>query len=413
MTTITAVTIASQPVALTDVILDVIITHGRGAITDTAQPSVLDMRVFATGLTTVPYALGDSVVIQANSVTRFTGSLTDLSIAHSGANSGAVPMTIIDITAVGRLADLGRYTANTARPAETLQERVDAILTATGMTYAAQADPENNLLEIISADSQTVDARARLDELASWTGGTMYDKPDGTVVFESYTRRGYNYATAKWSEMVGDWASQIGDWASQYSPGDAAPTAVVLPSAGVVWEPTWSATSNTIVNDCTVSYGAASPQATFQDTDPASITLFGKRAVSLTTGLATVSDAALRASLVLTAQASQRWQLGGVEILVDQLTAPQKTAVLGLTSGDRVIVTDLPSPSPITQFLGVLEGWRETYNIDGYRITLALSDPRFSYAMVAWGEVSPTAQWGNVPVATTWADAILPANLGT
>jgi len=412
-TTITSVTISGDTVSLNDIILDVILTHGRSDVTAPASPSVLDLRIFATGLTNVPYQLGDPVVMQADNVTRFTGAITDLAVAHSTTIAGNPPMTTIDVTAVGKLANLARIVTSTERPAETLQERVDAILTATGLTYSAQADPENNLLEILAADASQQDTRTQLDELAQWTGGTMYDKPDGTVVYESYTRRGYSYATATWGGMVGDYAAQIGDWASQYAPGDAAPTAVTLPSGAVVWEPVWQATSNTIVNDVSVTYGAADPQDIFQDTEPVSIALFGTRAVTITTGLVDATDAATRASLVLTAQASERWQLGGVEVLIDQLTNLQRTAVLGLTSGDRVIVTDLPTPNPISQFLGVVEGWRETYNLDGYRLTLSLSDPRYSYAMVSWGEVSPTAQWGNVPLATTWADAVLPSNLGT
>jgi len=178
----------------------------------------------------------------------------------------------------------------------------------------------------------------------------------------------------------------------------------------VVWEPRWQATASTIVNDVTVTYGAADPQLDFQDTDAASIAAFGSRAIKVTTGLADVGDAANRASLVLTAQASERWTLGGVEILMETLTSPQLTAVMALTSGDRVVVTNLPSPGPITQFLGVLEGWTETYTIDGYRLTLALSDPRYSYAMLQWNEAG-TATWAGVPITTTWSDVILQSNL--
>jgi hypothetical protein len=123
-----------------------------------------------------------------------------------------------------------------------------------------------------------------------------------------------------------------------------------------------------------------------------------------------VTDAANRASLVLTAQATERWTLGGVEILMQELTAPTLALVMGLTSGDRVIVTDLPTPGPIAQFLGVLEGWTETYTIDGYRLTLALSDPRYSYAMLEW-QGAGAADWANVPITTTWSDVILQSNL--
>jgi len=408
--TITSVTINSVNLDLDDVILDVIITHGRGAITDAASPSTLDMRIFATGQITVPYTLGQSVNVKAASTNRFTGYITDMAISHSTTIDGQPPMTIIDVTAVGKLANLSRFYSDTTRPAEDLQARVDAILTSTGLTYAAQADPNYALLEVLAANAVLEEARTQLDVLNDWTGGTLYDKPDGTVVFESYTRRGYNYATATWADMSLDWTNTTLDWISQYAPGSSAPVAVTLPVTAVVWEPRWQATASTIVNEVTVTYGTADPQLDFQDTDATSIAAFGSRAIKITTGLADVGDAANRASLVLTAQASERWTLGGVEILMETLTAPQLTAVMALTSGDRVIVTNLPSPGPIGQFLGVLEGWTETYTIDGYRLTLALSDPRYSYAMLQWDQAG-TATWAGVPITTTWSDVILQSDL--
>ena len=70
MTTITSVTINGVNLDLDDVILDVIITHGRGAITDSAQPSTLDLRIFATGLITVPYTLGQYFNVMISSIIR-------------------------------------------------------------------------------------------------------------------------------------------------------------------------------------------------------------------------------------------------------------------------------------------------------------------------------------------------------
>ena len=408
--TITSVTINGVDLDLDDVILDVIVTHGRGAITDAASPSTLDMRIFATGQITVPYTLGQSVNVKADTVDRFTGAITDMAISHATTINNNPPMTIIDVTAVGLLANLSRFFSDTTRPEEVLQDRVDAILTATGLTYSAQADPDYLLLEVLAADAVLEDARTQLDVLNDWTGGTLYDKPDGTVVFESYTRRGYNYATATWDDMPYDWDNTTGDWANQEAAGSAAPTAVTLPVTAVVWEPRWQATASTIINDVTVSYGTADPQDVFNQVDAVSVAAFGSRAVTINTGLADLDDASNRASLVLTAQATERWTLGGVEILMETLSAPELAEVMNLTSGDRVIVTGLPTPGPITEFLGVLEGWTETYTIDGYRLTLALSDPRYSYAMLEW-DGAGAADWANVPIATTWSDVILQSNL--
>lgn len=140
------------------------------------------MRIFATGQITVPYTLGQSVNVKADTVDRFTGAITDMAISHATTIDGNPPMTIIDVTAVGLLANLSRFYYDTTRPEEDLQARVDAILTATGLTYSAQADPGYLLLEVLAADAVLEDARTQLDVLNDWTGGTLYDKPDGTVV---------------------------------------------------------------------------------------------------------------------------------------------------------------------------------------------------------------------------------------
>ena len=81
--TITSVTINSVNLDLDDVILDVIVTHGRGAITDAASPSTLDMRIFATGQITVPYTLGQSVNVKADTRSRVVRGSIRLGPVHN------------------------------------------------------------------------------------------------------------------------------------------------------------------------------------------------------------------------------------------------------------------------------------------------------------------------------------------
>jgi hypothetical protein len=205
----------------------------------------------------------------------------------------------------------------------------------------------------------------------------------------------------------------VGTWSNQATAGSSAPTPVPLPVDSVLWEPSWQTTASTILNDVTVTYGTADPQASENITDSASIALFDRRAVELETGLANDYDALRRAQLVITSQAAERWQLGQVTVLLDELTAGQRTSVLGLRQGGRVLVTGLPQPNPqnTAQFIGVVEGWTDQY-IDGFHTTtISLSDPRYSYAVISWADAPATATWGGVSVTKTWADIILPADL--
>jgi hypothetical protein len=170
-------------------------------------------------------------------------------------------------------------------------------------------------------------------------------------------------------------------------------------------------TASTIINDVTIAYGTSDPQATINQTDSGSITAYGRNAIQLETNLDQSSHANRRASQILTAQADSRYQIGKVEVLLDQLTAGQRTSVLGLKAGSRVIVEDLPQPAPFEEFLGVVEGWGELHTPDRVSLTLALSDPRYSYAVVSWGEAPAAATWGGVPVSKTWSDIIQPTDL--
>ena len=407
--TVTAISIAGSPASLTDVEYNVAIYHGRNDVTEAPQPSNAQIVLICTGDYSIPVALGDTVTIQAYSVNRFTGRVSDLTVTHATTGGDQEPYTTVTITAMGNLARLGNYwTGDAGYAAETLDIRADNILGATPQTYTIEAEPDVALTAYTGGLASVQDLMAQLCE---WTGATLYDKPDGSVYFESYTRRGYTYSDAAWDELTGTWSSYSGTWNDQYNPTTSAPAPVSLPAGAVVWEPVWTATTNTVLNDVTISYGTNDPQDTLQLTDSGSISLFGTRAIELVTGLESSDDATNRAQLVLTSQSQQRWQLGTVEVLMDELTSIQRTAVLALTSGDRVLVTDLPQPAPYTQFIGVVEGWGETYTPGEHRLSLSLSDPRYSYAVVTWGEAPAAADWANVPALNDWADIVLPADL--
>jgi hypothetical protein len=84
---------------------------------------------------------------------------------------------------------------------------------------------------------------------------------------------------------------------------------------------------------------------------------------------------------------------------------------LGLLSGSRVIVNDVPPPHPIEDYLGVVEGWSEVYTPGQHILTLSLSDPRYSYAVVQWGQVSGTLTWGTTNASVQWYNVVLPSDL--
>lgn len=404
--TITQVQIDGTTVNLSAIEYAVAIYHGRNDVTSLPTPSAA---AFTTIGSTILGAIGDDLAIEAYSVPRFTGKITDITIEHFHTTDGS-PFARIQYAATGNLADLGLLQVGTAGYVlESLADRVDEIFTETGLSYTALTDPYM-ILNPVAANNGT-SALQLLNDLGVQTGGTMYDTPTGDIVWESYTRRGYTYNPANWAALTDAWSGYPYDWDNVYVAASSAPTPVTLPNNGVVWEPIWKNNNQTILNHVTVTYDDTNPQATVDYDDLVSQADYGYRAFTLTTSLADGTDAYNRATNIITAQSVPRYDLSNIQVRVDLLSAPVRTQVLGLLMGSRVLLNNLPQPSPSTDYLGIVEGWGEQYSNGTHTLTLSLSDPRYSYAMATWGSVDIALIWGDVNASIQWFNVVLPEDL--
>jgi hypothetical protein len=93
-------------------------------------------------------------------------------------------------------------------------------------------------------------------------------------------------------------------------------------------------------------------------------------------------------------------------VLVDQLNTEDTTALLDLVSGSLVAVRGLPASGPYPDFKGIVEGWTDSYNNGQHILTLSISDPRFSYQTLTWGQVLEDLTWGDVNVAAQWFEIV-------
>lgn len=373
---VTSVTLNGTPLTLGELEWSVAVQHGRNDIGSTPEPSSCQIVSLQTGDTSITGTVGDTVVVTARSVVRFTGTVTDIDIAHV---PGTVPLTRVTMLCIGKLPILADLTGGGAGyTAQTAAARVAAIMDPTGLTYTATNVDAAFDLVAYAANEQTV-SQLLADVLES-TGGTYTDLPNGSILIESYTKRGYVSGSA--------------------------PTPVSLPAAGVLWEPVWKQTIGTIRTSATVGYGTGSPQSTVTVADTAAETIYGDRPVTLASMLANVDDATSRAGNIVAAQSRATWSLQQVSIMLDLLTAPQRTDVLALVSGSRVEVTDLPQPAPDTDYIGVVEGWGESITPAGHVLTLSLSDPRHSNAMLLWSAIPTGETWSTIPTARQWADLV-------
>jgi len=406
---VNSVIIGGTSVNLSQVEWSLTVDHGRNDVTQAPQPSGAQFTML--GPSSIIGGISSSLTVTAWNSLRFTGTVTDMQITHLYSPNGTYKARVT-YQAQGNFSKLGlRNVGAAGYVEESVKLRTDEIMVETGLTYSANMDP----MMVLLAQAATTDpqpALTLLSNICTQTGATMYDLPNGTIGIESYSRRGYDYNPATWVYVTGTWADySLYNWDDLYTASAAAPIPVTLTNGSVIWEPVWRNNILTVVNRATVAYGAGSPQSVIVAEDTASQTTHGLRATVLPTQLSDPLDAYNRAGAIITAQSEPRYDLQQIQIFVDLLTTPQRSAILALVSGDRVQVNGLPSPAPITQFLGIVEGWSEQYTEQGHVLTLSLSDPRYSYAMAQWISVSPTLIWGNVNASIQWYNVVLPDDL--
>ena len=395
------------------------VSHGRNDITAAPQPS--DASMVLLGFLTIPVDISDIVEVESYGVTRFTGRVTDVLLSHDYNPNGptlgpgaTAYVARLEVTLIGNLSLLGlKFVGEAGYAIELLNDRVENILTDSGVSFANNSDPlmTQEALDAVDGGYSALDL---LTNLGTETGGTLCDLPDGAVLWESYSRRGYGYNPAHWADIdpLDTWADLPYVWADIYDRVDTAPLTVELPHTSVAWTPTWRNTAQTILNDVTVIYGENQNQS-MNDTDSASIITHGRRAFTLSTQLHEATDAQARASDIIRTQSEPRYAVQSVEVLVETLTDPLRANLLDVISGSKVGIDLMPQPAPIDDFVGVCEGWIETYTPGQHRLTLSLSDPRFSYQVVRWNEVDPVLTWAGVDPTVQWYNVVAATDLVT
>jgi hypothetical protein len=348
----------------------VTVSHGRNDITAPPQPSDASMTLL--GFTSIPVAISDVVEIEAYGEARFTGRVTDTSLTHdfnpNGPTVGVPALSYVarlDVTMIGNLSRLGlAFVGAGGYSRELLNDRVENILTDAGLTYANNSDPlmTQEPLDALDGGYSALDL---LTALGTETGGTLCDLPDGAILWESYSRRGFGYNPATWLDIdvLDTWADINTIWADVYDRTDTAPATIELPAGCSDLVARVAQHLQTILNDVTVVYKTAQNQ-TETDTDPASIITHGRRAFTLTTQLHYSTDAQARASDIIRTQSEPRYAMQSVEVLMEEITDPLRAQLLQVISGGKIDLDDTPQPSPIEDYIGIVEGWSETYTPD-------------------------------------------------
>jgi hypothetical protein len=394
---ITEISIAGTPLDLGDVDYSVQVQHGRNDVNSAPEASSCQIVVY--GASGVAANVGDALYIEAYGFARFTGNISDIQITHLSSNP---PLPVTTIIGMGNLAKLGQaVTGIGGYPHESAFDRAETILTDSGLEYLNGGNTALEIHEITTANERPQSCLDALTELSAWSGATFFDTPEGLISFEDYGNRGLTAFAGTWQAQLEPWSFYAQSWES--FPEDQA--AYTMPSNGVVWTPTWSKNLAGLINDVTVKYGGDGEDIEQSD-DTGSIALYGRRAYVLDTRLRQTADAQTRAANILAAQALPYWNLGQISIRVDLLGQPDRDHLLGIVNGALLNIPDLPEPAPYDAFTGIVEGWAETYTPGTHVMTLSISDPRYSYETVTWGDVDPALTWAQVNASVIWYNVV-------
>jgi hypothetical protein len=168
-------------------------------------------------------------------------------------------------------------------------------------------------------------------------------------------------------------------------------TPVELDPDLVVLSPDWEQ-ADEVTNVVRVEWDGGTVEAT----DTASIADFEERAPrSISTELATVTDATTRAITELNRRSRPKWTLGRADLL---------TLDTALTIGVPVHVTGLPAAAPRDEVIGILEGWTDSIEGDDWTTVLALSPVLLSGYGATWSSIDPAFTWDTIDPSLTWAD---------
>jgi len=343
--------------------------HGRDDAT--TQPVASAATLELVGILPPEAVMGAPIILDAELAgirhRRFTGRISDISIAWEGEQALATIIAVSDLAITGR-----RVIGDTPWPAELDGQRVNRVLTLAGFPPdPIRTDPGS--LTVLARDVDRQPAIAVAHDAADDGDGIVWQARDGAILYADVQhRRGAAVA----AEFM---ACDIGAGAG------------------------WTISLEGVVNDATVRYGAAEPQAEARATTGAA-ELY---AASLSTRIASLADAQKRADAMVARQAEPAWIFGGLEL---ELAAPwwglaESAAILELDMHSLVSVTGLPAGSPATSALLWVEGWAERVEPGSWGLSLFTSDYCRTASYARWDDLDAGITWDSIDPARTWGGA--------
>lgn len=304
---------------------------------------------------------------------RFTGSITDLQAIPA---QGVTGHAFVRCVAASPLAKLGRVTIGDAPwPAELDGVRADRILdlVVAQVPSITVAGVDPGFYSVNARDVDRKDALGLLRELAADALGVLAQNRDGSIDYQDADSR------------------------------QGAASRVTLDASQALASSAWTSDLAGLVNDLTVAYGGAEPQAETRLVDPVSIAAFGPYAARVATQLEVLDGADDYALAVVGRYSRPAWRIDGLTVeLIRSVPLATAAILLDLEVSDLLTVTGFPSTGPFVTSRLWVEGWTETIERDAWVLALNVSGYRQGGTAGRWADVDPAVSWDEVPSDVSW-----------
>ena len=386
------------------------ITSGRTDIYQQPIAGYCNLSLIETAEASVPYEVNDAVTIEVQDstggyVNLFGGFITDLGITVQTSGSTATSQQI-RIVAVGALARLNRavYVGNFAHQfdGDRIEELLSTVLfdqwnelpaaeTWNGYDATTQwQDAENSGLgEIDTPGDYELHSETGLDDTVYNLASRFAASGLGYLYEDSQGRIGYADSTHRSQYLVDNGYVDL-DGNHSIGPGLA-----IVKRAGDVR------------NSITISYGTSGSEVT--DEDATSISSYGLLASTISTTLRHKHDAEAQAAFYLTIRAYPQFALRQITfpLASSEIDNADRDNLLNIFMGMPLSVNNLPSNMVNGTFLGFVEGWTWTANLNSLNLTMNVSPLEFSLQAFRWNSVPETEYWNTISPTLDWQNATI------
>lgn len=368
----------------------VTIRRGRSEADQRVEPSTMTVTVKRAAFTTLP-EVGQYVQVNMTNEAlahfatspgfadrRFGGTVTDAEVVL-----GPGGENVVNLIAVGALVNVAGQTFDPSTVAAGGDgAQAGAIVNQLDHVVFGGAAGPGSSVTLLAPDASVTTATDALSALSDASGGELVeDRRNGNLVW-----------------VPASWRTQSFGFIPR----------VYLTGAEVVVPLTWTKTLSGMVNDLTLTYGAADPQATYSLTDEWAIGKYGraKPTEPVVTRLADSAGARARAEDVVGRRGRPQWRAPDLAVdLLRSAVYPTATNLLDNDYFTQVIeLSALPADSPFADRAYVRlwrEGETETIGPDAWTMDLYVTDYGVFGAEPTWADLTWT--WATIPdPAMSW-----------